>query len=339
MKKNILFFLLLSCFSVFGLYSAELPYYAKQAKTAPIIDANSSDSCWSTAEWKAIDQLWIGPAADSTDFKGRFKIVWTPEKLYFFVEITDSKLNTTYPGNCNNIHNFDCIEIFLDEDHSGGNHQYTYNAFAYHIAANGDVCDNGIDRTMHLFNNDVESKFDTLSDNVYVWEVGMKVFNDKYVYGTNNIPDSLELNKVMGMSVAYNDNDNGSSRENMYGSVYIAGTDKNVSWINASYFGSLQLIGDSIPNPTSVKIVKPNKLICNQNIELQTIEVNYSDGFIGMVTTNIVDITGKTIKCSRLSKANSEFNSSLQLNGLPRGIYFLQLVSGDNSYLSKFLIN
>ena len=94
------------------------------------------------------------------------KLFWTPEKLFFLVEITDDKLYINYPGSCNNIYNFDCIEIFLDEDHSGGDHQYNYNAFAYHIAANGDACDNGTDRTWHLFKNDVESKFDTLSDHV-----------------------------------------------------------------------------------------------------------------------------------------------------------------------------
>ena len=35
----------------------------------------------------------------------------------------------------------DCVEIFIDEDNSGGNHQFNHNAFAYHIGLNGDVVD------------------------------------------------------------------------------------------------------------------------------------------------------------------------------------------------------
>ena len=207
-------------------------------------------------QWKSIDQVWIGSSVTATDFKGKFKVVWTPDRIYFIALITDDKLYINYPGNCNNIYNYDCLEIFIDEDHSGGDHQYNFNAFAYHMAANGDVCDICTDKQMHSFTSDVTVKFDTLATNLYCWEVSAKIFNDKYVYGGSNMPVVLSANKTLGVSVAYNDNDNGTQRESMFGSAVINETDKNVSWINASYLGTLQLIDDTTLAPT-VNITTP----------------------------------------------------------------------------------
>jgi hypothetical protein len=338
MNRNITLLLCLGFLLGFTSYAAETPYYATKAKTAPIIDANLSDSCWNKAEWKSIDQAWIGSAVKSPDFEGKFKVVWTPEKLYFLVEITDDNLNIGYPGNCNNIYNFDCIEIFLDEDHSGGDHQYNYNAFAYHIAANGDVCDNGTDKTWHLFKNDVESKFDTLSDNVYCWEVAVKVFADNYVYGADNTPVVLTVDKVLGLSVAYNDNDGGTQRQSMFGSAIITATDKNVSWINASYFGAMQLIEDSVKT-TVLNVSRSNKVICSYNTLTQALNFNYLDDYFGSISAQLIDITGKTMKCNQIYKTNNQLNGSLQIAGLPKGVYFLRIISGRNFYTSKLAIN
>ena len=290
MKKTILITALFTL-SIFSINAQS--YKAVKADAAPVIDANGSDACWEKAPWAKIDQTWIGTKTNDADFTGRYKIVWTPEKLFFLVEITDDKLYINYPGSCNNIYNFDCIEIFLDEDHSGGDHQYNYNAFAYHIAANGDACDNGTDRTWHLFKNDVESKFDTLSDHVYVWEVGMKIFDDSYVYGGSNTPVTLALNKVLGMSVAYNDNDNGSTRESMFGSQYISGTDKNVSWINASYFGSAILLNDSTQTAIKSTVTNGDNLRCSWEPVSKSINVALVNSNTGIWKAEVLDITGK----------------------------------------------
>ncbi|WP_415191848.1 sugar-binding protein [Psychroserpens sp.] len=37
--------------------------------------------------------------------------------------------------------NDDNLEIFMDEDNSGSNHQFTHNAIAYHIALDENVVD------------------------------------------------------------------------------------------------------------------------------------------------------------------------------------------------------
>ena len=36
-------------------------------------------------------------------------------------------------------------EIFIDEDNSGGNHQFNFNAFAYHIALDNQAVDIGFE--------------------------------------------------------------------------------------------------------------------------------------------------------------------------------------------------
>jgi hypothetical protein len=40
----------------------------------------------------------------------------------------------------------DCLEIFLDEDFSGGDHQYNHNAFAYHVSLDNQAIDIGTDK-------------------------------------------------------------------------------------------------------------------------------------------------------------------------------------------------
>ena len=331
MKKHIafilLFFAIISTSSLF----AQTPYNAVKTAVAPIIDANPSDACWSKAEWKAIDQVWIGSAVSLTDFEGKFKVVWTPQKLYFLFMITDDKLNINYPGNCTNIYNFDCVEIFIDENHSGGDHQYNYNAFAYHIAANGDVCYNGIDKQFHSFKGDVESKFATISSNVYCWEIALNIYADNYVYGGSNTPVVLTTGKILGMSAAYNDDDNGSTRESMFGSAVINATDKNVSWINASYFGSMQLIEDStsiltigISSPsTSITNIAPANILLNATVTNSINPINKVEFFnkstlIGTVNTSpytlnwssvtsgTYSITAKVTDNTGLSKTSSE---------------------------------
>jgi hypothetical protein len=341
MQKKIGFLLSFGFFLGLATYAAVTPYYAKKAQTAPVLDADSSDACWAKAAWSPIDQVWIAPAATSTsDYTGRYKCVWTPEKIYFLVEITDDQLNYKgyVKGSCNEIHNFDCIEIFLDENHSGGDHQYNYNAFAYHINENGDVCDNGTDRQMHLFNNDVQSTFDTIGKNLYLWEVSFKIFNDKYVYGGNNTPEVLTENKLLGMSIAYNDNDGGNQRQSMFGSAVINLADKNVSWINASYFGTMQLIDSVIP-PLDTRIASPKILDTNWNVLNNNINFNFADNYVGNVTSQLIDITGKTVNTTKIYKSSTSLVGSYEINNIPKGVYFLQVTSGSNYYTSKILVN
>ena len=60
--------------------------------------------------------------------------------------------------------------------------------------------------------------------------------------GQVNVPLVLTLNKLMGFSVCYNDNDANANRESMIGSVDTQGHKDDQGYINASVFGSMRLV-------------------------------------------------------------------------------------------------
>jgi len=216
-------------------------YRAPRAGSAPVIDGKGTDKCWADAPWRGIEYLWLGEEPSPADFSGRYKVVWTPEKLYLLVEITDDKLSDTHPDGLVDYYKDDCLEIFLDENRSGGDHTYNYNAFAYHIAIDGKVADLGPDRRPLYFTDHIRIKR-TKVGNVYTWEIAIDVYDDRYDDKfTGNKPIVLHAGKRMGLAVAYCDNDGGPDRESFVGSEEIQGADKNVAWQNADVFGGLIL--------------------------------------------------------------------------------------------------
>jgi hypothetical protein len=226
-------------------------YSAPKAAQSPVIDGIGNESCWDQAQWKDIKYVWLGVTPAPNDFTGRFKVVWTPQRLYYLVEITDDKLSAPNTTQFKNYYDNDCVELFIDENHSGGEHQNNYNAFAYHIELDYDIIDNNTSGTQSLY-NDHAKVLRTKNGNVYTWEIEMKVFADTYdEKSTTNVPVTLAKDKIMGFGVAYNDNDNQMTRESFIGSFDIPGTDKNVAWKNASLFDTIKLVDATAPTPTS----------------------------------------------------------------------------------------
>jgi uncharacterized protein (DUF362 family) len=226
-------------------------YNAPRAAQAPVIDGHGNDGCWAQAPWSSISYVWLGATPSPSDFNGRYKLVWTAERLYYLVEITDDLFSAPYSDPLNNYYNNDCVELFVDENHSGGEHTNNYNAFAYHIQRNGNITDNSTSGQPKTFNDHAEVKV-TQNGNVYTWEIALKVFPDTYnENSSNNQPVTLTAGKILGFGVSYNDNDGGASRDSFIGSMDIPGTDKNVAYKNASVFGTLQLMSATIsPTPT-----------------------------------------------------------------------------------------
>lgn len=211
-----------------------------QAPTKPVIDGVGMDACWGAADWKALDQLWLGEAFDKDDFFGRYKLSWDEEALYLLVEVTDDVLFDQHEDPLQLWWDDDCVEVFLDEDNSGGEHQYNHNAFAYHVALDGNVVDLGPDEAPRLYNHHVRSKKIT-SGNTTVWELAITPYADTYIDGGENEPVALHAKKKMGFALAYCDNDGSKERENFIGSVFVPGEDKNQGWIDANIFGTLVL--------------------------------------------------------------------------------------------------
>jgi hypothetical protein len=215
---------------------------APRAASPIVVDGIGDEPDWASAEWGPINQLWLGDDPDPADFSGRYKIVWTPERLYVLVEIRDDVLSDQFPDPLANYWADDAVELFIDENASGGNHQNNYNAFAYHIALDYHLVDLGLGgKAMDFSDHAWVKRID--EGGLSTWEIGLKVFQDNYDESSGaNAPVTLSGGKIMGFMIAYCDNDGAFTRENFIGSIFIPGSDKNRGWIDASVFGTLELL-------------------------------------------------------------------------------------------------
>ena len=217
-------------------------YRAPRAAVAPTVDGIADEAVWATAEWRAIDQLWLGPEYSADDFQGRFKVVWTPSRIYILVEIVDDILIDTHRDPLVQYWDDDCLEIFIDEDFSGGDHQYNHNAFAYHLSLDNQAIDIGTDKQARNYSHHVSSRWRQHSNHI-VWEVALDVYADNYVDDADdNSPVTLAAGKIMGFMLAYCDNDGSELRENFIGSEPIPSGPKDRGWIDADVFGALLLV-------------------------------------------------------------------------------------------------
>lgn len=212
----------------------------QKAVASPTIDGKATESCWNRAVWHPLDQNWLGDAYTHEDFNGRYKISWDEEALYLLVEITDDILYDRHNDPLKLYWDDDCIEIFVDEDNSGGLHQFNNNAFAYHVALDGNVVDLAQDREPRLYNDHVKSARYT-EDRTSLWEMSVKLYPESYLSDGENQQLTLTKDKKIGFALAYCDNDGSKERENFIGSVFVPGEDKNQGWINADIFGTLVL--------------------------------------------------------------------------------------------------
>ncbi len=234
--------LILACISCNELKKKEDHHIIEVQKTAiaPNLDGKVTENCWERATWHPLDQNWLGDAYTFEDFNGRYKLCWGPEALYILMEVTDDILYDRHKDPLKLWWDDDCVEVFVDEDNSGGLHQYSHNAFAYHIALDGNVVDLAPDRDPHLYNDHIQSARHT-EDDVSIWEIALKLYDDSYVEGSKQASKRLIEGKKIGFALAYCDNDGSKERENFIGSVFVPGEDKNQGWINADIFGTLVL--------------------------------------------------------------------------------------------------
>ena len=209
-----------------------------------VIDASGSETCWVNAKWHIINQVWLGKSMIDGDFEGKFKACWDKNYLYLLVDIVDDRLSDIYPDPLDNYWNDDCVEIFIDEDRSGGDHQFNNNAFAYHCSVFYDVVDGaGANGAVINCKDNIIMRMDTVAENRYLWEFAVKIFNDKFDYDNPDLSRiTLIPNKLMGFSIAYCDNDAGRERDNFIGSVEMPEGHKNDSYINCDFFGTMLLI-------------------------------------------------------------------------------------------------
>jgi len=217
-------------------------YRAPRADVAPAIDGVADEAIWKKARWQDINHLWLGPEYTAHDFQGRYKVVWDKNRIYILAEIVDDVLLDIYRDPLKQYWDDDCLEIFVDEDHSGGNHQFNHNAFAYHMSLDNRAIDIGTDEKARDYSRHTESRW-TQGEGKITWEVSIALYPDSYVDDAgDNEPVELSVDKVIGLMVAYCDNDGSELRENFIGSESVPYGPKDRGWIDAGLFGALVLV-------------------------------------------------------------------------------------------------
>ncbi len=244
----------------------------------PVIDGEGTDLCWYGQDWIYIDQTWIPYGADisSDDFSGAFKVVWRGEDslLYILAETIDDSFIDITDGLGGDYYEYDVLEIFIDEDKSGGAHIFdsgdedAENAFSYHISIvipeDGqtttekkvyDIDGTGWgDRITPDYADHLPDFAVKRTGNKLTWEFSMKVYDDTYEQldpDHENAWAKLDSGKTIGFAVAYCDADNNVGRDNFFGSDWGPnnGGEFNDYWMIADGYGSLILTrGTYIPN-------------------------------------------------------------------------------------------
>lgn len=217
-------------------------FEAHQAKEPVQIDGCSKDAIWSSAQWYDMNYQWMGDDVDSADYQGRFKLAWDSLHLYILAEVADDIINPTLADGLDNYWKGDYVEVFIDEDKSGGNHQFNHQAFAYHVSTEGHAIDKNTLQETVFFDDHVEVKR-SQEGNKHLWEMAIKLFDQQFdENATDNSPVKISKQKTIGFSIAYGDNDGNNSRENFMGSKKSHGNNNDEGYINSDVFGSVLFI-------------------------------------------------------------------------------------------------
>jgi len=311
--------------------------YAYLSQTPIVIDGIADDACWEDAQWHPIDQVWIpyGATMNEGDFHGRYKLAWDSLYLYLLAEIVDDSLSDDHSDPLQNWWDDDCLEIFLDEDRSKGNHERNNNAFAYHISIFYDAIDLNASGAGVNYKNNIKVVMDTVAEDTYLWEVAIKNYTSDF---TQSDPEAsrviLHHHKLMGFSLAYCDNDETSGRENFIGSQTMTPATANSNYITADYFGSLLLVDPDFVEPTSTSSLNSMKPVhiypnpVNDNLKLQL-----NTGQIQPGKIEISDLCGKMV-------VNQSYDSHSQLinvRALKEGMYLLHLITDGHVYTQTFI--
>jgi hypothetical protein len=215
--------------------------------STPITIDGISESAWDNAKWHSMPYLMDGtlPSPDA-DFKGRYRLLWDQNYLYLQADIVDDVLIDTHADPTYKYWDDDALEVFIDSDASGGNHQFNHTAFTYHIALDNQAADYGPDKKAYLYTDHLMSRWQRNTPAPYniTWEVAIKLYPNNYQEGVKNTPITLTEKQVIGFMLAYCDNDGSEVREHFMGShaVKPVNGSRNRGFIDANVFGKITLL-------------------------------------------------------------------------------------------------
>jgi hypothetical protein len=337
MKYFTLSFLFVTIVCLLNAQTQQDTIYTLFTSTPVVVDGSDADACWAKADWHAIDQVWIPYNApmDDGDFEGRYKAAWDADYLYLLVEVTDDLISDDHSDPLKNWWDDDCLELFIDEDRSKGNHECNNNAFAYHVSTFYDAIDMSASCGGINYRNNLSVVMDTIGENLYSWEFAVKMYNKNFNLSNPEASRvKLSPNKLMGFSIAYCDNDETNGRENFIGSIKMERATANDSYKNADYFGTMLLVDPE------------NKWVSNKNIsnakELFSVFPSLVNDQITLTVKNSQneDHTAEIIGTSGKVVSTFAFNGqqkTIDLSNLTNGVYFVRIISGDFSQTEKFI--
>ncbi|MFD2166649.1 sugar-binding protein [Thalassotalea euphylliae] len=211
------------------------------------------DTAWENDNWRGMNHHILGDLPEATDFSGDYKLLWDEQYLYLLARIYDDVLFDSHPNPLENYWDDDCLEIFIDADASGGEHQHDFNAFAYHVALDNQVVDLAPIGDNYskpaLFNSHVTSAWQRSDEpgNPIYWETAIKLYDESYALDGSRDKKSrvrLGADQKIGFMLAYCDNDGSNQREHFMGSTAIKpiNNDKNLGYKTADVFDVLTLV-------------------------------------------------------------------------------------------------
>ncbi len=309
--------------------------FCYHTKIPPTIDGQATEECWANAEWNTIDQVWIpwGTTMKDGDFSGRFKVAWDEDLLYVLVEVVDDSLSDDYSNPLEKWWEDDCLEIFIDEDRSMGDHTYNYNAFAYHVSLFYDAVDLSPTRNPVNLKNNITVEMDTIAEKTYLWEFAIKNYDARFTMSqAERSRVKLHHNKNMGLAIAYCDNDETTGRENFIGSMVMTQAQHNDMYKNADHFGLMILIDpeqvstgvSEIENGPELKIY-PVPVKDYINLEFTSTKRSES-------SVSIFSITGQLVHKSIFTGSKHQINTK----DLNAGIYVVK-VENDEQIITKIV--
>jgi hypothetical protein len=218
------------------------------AAQAPAIDGRADEEVWADAPWRSLTHALVGePSTSAADFSGRYRLLWREDALYLLAEIRDAVLSDGQPDPLLDYWADDALEILVDEDASGGDHQHNHSAFAYHVALDGQVVDIDTDGRPALFNEHVQAAWQRAPDapHVLVWEARIHLYPDPTRLGAGEAWQRRELasGDTVGFALAWCDSDRAGERSRLVADIDIVAVDgdRNRLYLDAGTFARIRL--------------------------------------------------------------------------------------------------
>ncbi len=368
-------------FIAFGIVNMQAQIYERtdtldipMTENSPTIDAAGGDEAWDIAGWQTIDNIWMPYDNDEShlrdeaglkiyegedDFSARYKVIWSKETnlLYFFVEITDDVFVDGYEIPNGGYHNYDILEIFIDEDRSGGEHKddtnYSdaENAFSYHMSvtapADGEVQTElyALDRYQQGQTTDYAHHFKDFSmkkeGNLYTWEFSLAMYDVTY---NPDSPEDARVDlyggKISGLTLAYCDNDDLNEqpplRDHFFGSVFVPESNYNNSWENADWYGVVKFVGDN--NTSDVNMLSQNNPQIKSYVSNKQLNTFIQSEENGRIILRILTLNGTEIANKTFVKNTYEYNKQFDVSSMQRGIYLVEYTGLRQKSTSKIII-